>query len=53
MYSTQNKNDKQKQNKQTKYEAKKKNSRNLEKKYLCCWMKLVGVVPNSSTNTRE
>jgi hypothetical protein len=40
-YSTQNKNDKQKQ---TKYQPKKKT---------CYWMRLVGVVPSSSTCPRK
>jgi len=40
MYSTKKKGDKQKQNKKTKYKAKKKNSKNLKKKPLldeACW----------------
>jgi hypothetical protein len=47
MYSIQKINDKQ----NTK--LRKKNSRNLKNKNLCCWMKLDGVGPSSSTCTRE
>jgi hypothetical protein len=53
MYSTQKKmTNKNKTNKQN-TKQRKKNSRNLKKKYLCSWMKFVGVPSSSYTRTIE
>jgi hypothetical protein len=44
-----NKNETNKQN----TKQRKKNSRNLGKKNLCCWMKLIGVAPSSSAYAKK